>query len=111
MLSLIKSRNNTAEKDYIELLDYLTLYVNIQEALIDCIKIHIVNNEYMLSDLNGNVIFTFIESDDALIDILIILAPKRIQIYNTLNLKNNELMRTIIAIFKERVEINYNTDV
>ena len=98
---------NIDESDYNELIDYLTLYVNMQEALIDQIKINVINNNYTIYDTHENVIFTFIEYDDTLIDMLVMLAPKRITIRNPLNFKNNELIKTIIGIFKERVELNY----
>ncbi|MDY3928210.1 MAG: sporulation protein YtxC [Clostridia bacterium] len=102
--------NNAAEcqRDFYELIDYLTLYVNMQEALIDCIKISVIDNNYTITDADNKVIFSFIEYDDTLIDALVMLAPKRIEIFNPAEFRNNELIKTIINIFKERVEINYN---
>ena len=109
MSGLKKVRNNSADdRDYSELIDYLTLYVNMQEALIDCAIISVINNNYTISDSCGKVIFTFIEYDDTLIDMLVMLAPKRLKICNPLDFKNKELIKTIIGIFKERVEINYS---
>lgn len=96
---------NYANKEYSELIDFITLYVNMQEALIDKIKITVIDNKYVVMDKNRNILFSIIEYDDALLDVVVSLAPKKIEIYNILNFKNRELIKTIINIFKDRVEI------
>ncbi len=95
--------------EYSELIDFITLYVNMQEALIDKIKITLMDNKYVVLDSYGNTLFSLIEYDDALLDVVVTLAPKKIEIYNILKFKNRELIKTIINIFKERVEM-YNDD-
>ena len=98
---------NYTNKEYSELIDFITLYVNMQEALIDKIKITVINNKYVVMDKYKKILFSIIEYDDALLDVVVSLAPKKIEIYDILNFKNRELVKTIINIFKERVEI-YN---
>lgn len=98
---------NNAKKEYSELIDFVTLYVNMQEALIDKLLITVVDGKYVICDKNKNILFSFIEYDDSLLDLLVTLAPKKIEIYNILNFKNRELIKTIICIFKERAEM-YN---
>ena len=100
---------NYINKDYSELIEFVTLYVNIQEALIDKLIITVDNNKYIIYDKRKKVLFNLIEFDDSLLDIVVTLAPKKIEIYNILSFKNRELIKTIINIFKERVEI-YNDD-
>lgn len=100
---------NHINKEYSELIDFVTLYVNMQEALIDKILITVENNKYVILDSSKNILFSLIEYDDALLDLVVTLAPKKIEFYNILNFKNRELIKIIINIFKERVEI-YNDD-
>ena len=101
---------NYSNNNYYELIDFITLYVNMQEALIDKLLITVINNKYIIMDKKGNILLSLIEYDDALLDVIVTLAPKRIELYNILNFKNRELIKTIINIFKERVEI-YNENV
>ncbi len=97
-------------KEYSDLIDFITLYINMQEALVDKISIAVIDNKYLIFDKNKNVLFSLIEYDDSLLDLVVTLAPKKIEIYNILNFKNRELIKTVINIFKERVEI-YNDDI
>lgn len=101
---------NHSNKEYSELIDFITLYVNIQEALIDKLLITVTENKYIIMDKKRNILFNLIEYDDALLDVIVTLAPKKIELYNILNFKNRELIKTIINIFKERVEI-YNENI
>ena len=101
---------NYENKEYSDLIDFIALYINMQEALIDKISIAVVDKKYIILDKNKNVLFSLIEYDDTLLDVVVTLAPKKIEIYNILNFKNRELIKTIINIFKERVEI-YNDDI
>ncbi len=98
---------NNAQKEYSELIDFVTLYVNMQEALIDKLLITVIDGKYVICDKKKNILFSLIEYDDSLLDLLVTLAPKKIELYNILNFKNRELIKTIISIFKERAEI-YN---
>lgn len=102
--------SNYENKEYFDLLEFITLYINMQEALIDNISISVNDNKYVIRDKHKNVLFNLIEYDDALLDVVVTLAPKKIEIYNILNFKNRELIKTIINIFKERVDI-YNEDI
>lgn len=97
------------KKEYYELIDFVALYVNMQEALINKILITVVDNKYIVMDSNKKILFSLIEYDDALLDVVVTLAPKKIELYNILNFKNRELIKTIINIFKERVDI-YNEE-
>ena len=101
---------NDKNKEYYELIDFITLYVNMQEALIDRLLITVSDNKYIIMDKKRTILFSLIEYDDALLDVVITLAPKKIELYNILNFKNRELIKTIINIFKERVEI-YNENI
>ena len=101
--------SNYSKKEYYELIDFVALYVNMQEALINKILITVINNKYVVLDCNKKILFSLIEYDDALLDVVVTLAPKKIEIYNILNFKNRELIKTIINIFKERVDI-YNEE-
>lgn len=96
---------NNINKEYSSLIDFITLYVNMQEALIDKISISVCDSKYIIRDSRNNILFSIIEYDDALLDVVVTLAPKKIEIYNILNFKNKELIKTIINIFKERVDI------
>lgn len=100
---------NYENKEYLDLIEFITLYINMQETLIDNISIAVKDNKYVITDKYNNILFNLIEYDDALLDVVVTLAPKKIKIYNILNFKNRELIKTIINIFKERVEI-YNDD-
>ena len=103
--------NRYKNKEYSELINFVTLYVNLQEALINKILITVYNNKYIIMDSNKNILFSLIEYDDALLDVVVTLAPKKIEVYNILNFKNKELIKTIINIFKEKEEIyNDNLD-
>lgn len=99
-----------SNKEYLELIDFITLYVNMQEALVDKLLITVSENKYIIMDKKRNILFSLIEYDDALLDVIVTLAPKKIELYNILNFKNRELIKTIINIFKERVEI-YNENI
>ncbi len=99
-----------SNKEYYELIDFITLYVNMQEALVDKLLITVINNKYIIMDKNRNILFSLIEYDDALLDVIVTLAPKKIELYDILNFRNRELIKTIINIFKERVEI-YNENI
>ncbi len=100
---------NYENKEYSELIDFITLYINMQEALIDNISISVIDNKYVIRDKDKNVLLNLIEYDDALLDVVVTLAPKKIEIYNILTFKNRELIKTVSNIFKERVDI-YNDD-
>ncbi len=102
--------NKYSNKEYHELIDFITLYVNMQEALVDKLLITVTENKYIIMDKKRNILFSLIEYDDALLDVIVTLAPKKIELYNILNFKNRELIKTIINIFKERVEI-YNENI
>lgn len=97
-----------AEKEYSTLIEYLTLYVNLQEAVINRINITVdADGKYIITDSHMREIFTLINYDDTLLDVIITLAPKKIKIYSINNFTNKELLKTILSIFKERVELYY----
>jgi len=101
--------NANDEAEYLTLINYLTMYVNLQEALVD--KIYVVSNEneYIILDVKQKEIFSVINYDDALLDVIITIAPKRIKICNADKFKNKELLRVIVSIFKERADICMET--
>lgn len=102
---MIITEKNNFTNQYSELIDLITFYVNMQKALVDKILITVVNNKYIVMDKEKNKLFEMIEYDDSLLDLVVTLAPKKIEMYNILKFKNRELIKTIIQIFKERVDM------
>ena len=90
------------------LLDLLTLYVNVQEALVDKIVIDTDDSEYVLTNSHSFEIMRINKYNNNLLDILISLAPKRIIINKITDFTDRELLKIIITVFKERVEMYMN---
>lgn len=102
------SKKSEAKKEFYSLIEYLTLYVNIQEALIDKITINIIDNEYVLLNSCKKEICRISEEENNLLDVLVTLAPKQIEINKITNFCDKELLKLIIAVFKERVDLYMN---
>lgn|GEM_PF-3938542 len=110
MNNTLNYRNITCEAKYelYGLLDLLTLYVNVQEALVDKIIIDINNTEYILMNSHHSEIERMNIDDNNLLDVLISLAPKRIVINKITQFVDKDLLKIIVAVFKERVEMYMN---
>ena len=102
------SKESQARREFYTLIEYLTLYVNLQEALIDKITINIVDTEYVLINSNKREIARISKEENNLLDVLVTLAPKQIEINKITEFEDKELLKLIIAIFKERVELYMN---
>lgn len=110
MNNTLNYRNITSEEKYelYGLLDLLTLYVNVQEALVDKIIIDINKTEYILMNSHHCEIARMNIDDNNLLDVLISLAPKRIVINKITQFADKDLLKIIVAVFKERVEMYMN---
>ena len=88
-----------------ELTDYLTLYVNMRIPLAEKIIIEPSDSGYILLNAHHARIAEFKLYDDELLDVLITIAPKKIVLNGIGHFQDRELMRIIVAIFKERVDL------
>lgn len=105
MNKAIEAKEHDFREEYTTLLNYISLYVNMQKPYVDKIKINVENENYVLRDCTNRVIFKISINEDLLLDILIATAPKQIEIYNAEKIKNIELLKTIVSIFKEKAQI------
>ncbi len=99
---------NEAEQSYLVLINYLSLYVNMQRPIINKIIITISDNKYNIYDNKLNLLYTVSNQDNLLLDIVVTLAPKIIEFYNNKELVDAELLKVLLGIFKERIYI-YNS--
>ncbi|WZL74491.1 putative sporulation protein YtxC [Clostridiaceae bacterium 35-E11] len=105
------------EKEYNEFIRLLRYFVDIQEAKIDVVNVlmndegkyhlydrmhRMLNNEY-LEDIAYEMADKDISYDDLLISSLITLAPKKIVIHFSCNIKKREIIDTIKNVFADRV--------
>lgn len=105
-LKTIGSQNTaTQNEDLRELTDYLTLYVNMRIPLAEKIIIEPRNDGYVLLNSHHNKIAEFELFDDELLDVLVTVAPKKIVLNGIGKFYDRELMRIIVAVFKERVDL------
>lgn len=110
------------EKEYREFIKLLKYFVNIQESKIDFLNIlvdkkgkyhfydkfnNIINDKY-IKELIDDLVDADLNYDDLLISTLITIAPKKICIHNTSNIKNSEIFETIKNIFDKRIYICNN---
>ncbi len=110
------------QKDYNEFIELLKYFVQIQEEKIDILKIYIEKNgNFRLCDKHDQALENNYTKDiislalrenmnyeDFLISALITICPKEIWVYDYLeNNMSNEMIRTIEAIFENKVKINY----
>lgn len=91
--------------EYNQLIEYLTMYVRMQTPLVDEINIFAYDGKYFVKDARGNEIFTLVDFEDTMLDIIITLAPERINIYDVEEFQNKQLVQTIIKIFQGRVHL------
>ena len=103
MYKTSEMKKNYFRENYTMLLNYISLYVNMQQPYVDKIKILVENENYIIKDHSEREIFKMSVDDDTLLDVLISIAPKQIEIYNTEKIKNIELLKTVVVIFKEKV--------
>lgn len=101
-------RKTNTKTELYNLIEYLTLYVNVQEAQIDRIIINASDTEYILFNSHHREICRMKIKDNNLLDVLVTLAPKQIEISSVTKFKDKELMKIIVAIFKERVNMYMN---
>ncbi|MEW9125228.1 MAG: putative sporulation protein YtxC [Thermotaleaceae bacterium] len=107
------------EKEYDEFIRLLRYFVDIQEAKVDMVNVLIdekgkyvlydslnrmINSEY-LEDIATEMADKDISYDDLLISSLITLAPNKIHIHFTGEIKNKEIIETIKNVFSNRVYI------
>ena len=95
--------NYIVEMEYNQLIEYLTMYVELQQPLIRKILITVQNNRYIVLDDQYQEILSLIDFEDAMLDILITMSPEIIEIYNTEAFGNRQLLKTIHKIFRNRV--------
>lgn len=105
-LKTIGSQNTASQnEDLRELTDYLTLYINMRIPLAEKIIIEPRNDGYVLFNSHRNKIAEFELFDDELLDVLVTVAPKKIVLNGIGKFYDRELMRIIVAVFKERVDL------
>lgn len=110
----------TMKKDQDEFVNVLKYFINMQEERIDYVKIHIVDESYIiLLDKDGKriegiedeeilnmVIQENLNYEDFLISTLLTLCPKKIEIIDSLNNNSSkEIIETIESIFDDRVTL------
>lgn len=88
-----------------ELTDYLTLYINMRVPLAERIIIEPNDNGYVLRNSHHNKIAEFDLFDDEILDVLMTIAPKKIILNGIGGFRDRELMRIIVAVFKERADL------
>ena len=93
------------ENDFKLLLSYLTAYVNIKQPLSDKLLIDCKNGKIQIYTRKFTKIAEFEEDKENLLDMLVFIAPKEIELYNIKKF-NNRLLRVLLAIFKERISFN-----
>lgn len=105
------------EREYLEFISLLKLYINSQNSNLDIVHLVYYNNNCILLDENKNIInvddeifnakylsdITFSSNDYAL-NTLLNLTPKKI-IIHLVNYKEDEFINTIKLIFEDRYEI------
>lgn len=98
-------RSTEATDDLRELTDYLTLYINMRVPLAERIFIEPNENGYILRNSHHSKIAEFNLFDDEILDVLMTIAPKKIILNGIGSFRDRELMRIIVAVFKERVDL------
>lgn len=91
------------EIEYNQLIEYLTMYVELQPPLVHKILITVKDNRYIVFDENYQEILSLTDFEDTMLDILITLSPEIIYIYNVREFNNKQLLKTISKVFKYRV--------
>ena len=104
------------EKEYLEFLNMLQYFVEIQESRYELVNLIIKNGDYFILDMDNNIIedgllndiseeisYENISRADLLISSLIIISPQKIIIHVEGD-KEKELTNMISQIFQERVE-------
>jgi len=91
------------EIEYNQLIEYLTMYVELQQPMVHKVLITVQNNKYVVLDEGYQEILSLADFEDTMLDILITLAPEIIYIYNVREFNNKQLLKTISKIFKHRV--------
>jgi len=110
-------RQYLIEKEYQEFIKLLTCFVQMQKPKFRCV--HIIAekdssfsvydenmeriSEQYLSDLAGEQADGTIKEEDLLISFLISAAPRQIIMHNISDIKNKELVDTIMQVFSDRV--------
>ncbi len=107
------------EKEYDEFINLLSVYLDKSQPMIDLLHISRKSNgEFLFFDFTKtnirlsiekttsfNQIENFLTNEDMLISILIKLSPKRIIWHSTEKFENQNIAKTIKAIFKDRFSI------
>ena len=105
-LKTLDFHKDTAHDDDLrELTDYLTLYINMRIPLAEKIIINPTESGYALMNGHHNKIAEFSLFDDEILDVLVTIAPKKIVLNGIGRFSDRELMRIIVAVFRERVDL------
>ena len=105
-LKVLDFNKNTSQHDDLrELTDYLTLYVNMRIPLAEKIILEPSDSGYIMFNSHHARIAEFKLYDDEILDVLITIAPKKIILSGIGRFQDRELMRIIVAVFKERVDL------
>lgn len=109
------------DKEYINFINMLKIYVDMEPSKIDIVKIIYNNDDVKLLDKNNNEIEYYeknnrlelisdinFSSNDYIFNCILSLIPKNIIVY-TLN-ENDEFINTLKRVFRERIQIENNMD-
>lgn len=102
-------------KEYIEFINLMKYFVDMQECKIPGIIINKNNDKYIVTDSHGNDLYAEflisigelekidINMEDIILSGLISYAPKNIEIHNKENFENKEFMKVIEKVFGDKV--------
>ncbi|MGB9780982.1 putative sporulation protein YtxC [Caldanaerobacter sp.] len=107
------------QKEYNEFVGLLKYFVELQDSKLEVLnvvvdktgKFHLYNEDYELlsseyiKEMTGELQEGIVTDEDALMSILITIAPKKILFHSSSYLKNKEILDTIKKVFADRVEI------
>ncbi len=106
------------EKEYNEFIALLQKYVMLQESVFDRIEVLLLKDCFVVYDIDGNNITDYCiktyliddlikiaRTEDLLLNLLIVTAPKEIIIYNANNDTNKDFLKTVKKIFNKSILI------
>ncbi|HHW57740.1 MAG TPA: putative sporulation protein YtxC [Clostridia bacterium] len=113
------------QKEYNEFVGLLKYFVELQDSKLDTLniivdkngKFHLYNDKDepisgdFINDVAGELKEGAISDEDALMSILITIAPKKILFHSASNIRNKEILETIKKVFPDKVEICYGCEI
>ncbi len=93
------------ESEYHQFIESLSCFLDLQPSLVPIINLIQDGTDYLITDENQQTILTLSKYDEPLLDMIITLAPKEINIKKPESFYNQNLIQTVIELFKDKIHI------